>query len=140
MISFSLGAKANLDGFSGSVTWFFNDLRNFIDLNPASGAFYQGKQVWTWKNLAGTTRIVGLEGAMDVSFTEEFYGFSNWSWIWGQIRRDSAAQRLDTAGAFEVVFMPPFEAYFGIGWKEKPLSHNKSHGLAIFCFPTWEYN
>ncbi len=119
MISFSLGAKANLDGFSGSVTWFYNDLRNFIDLKPASGAFYQGKQIWTWKNLAGTTRIVGLEGAMEVSFTEEFYGFSNWSWIWGQIRRDSAAQRLDTAAAFEVVFMPPFKAYFGIGWKEK---------------------
>lgn len=118
-INVSLGAKANLDAFSGSVSWFYKDLRNFIDLRPATGAFYQGKQIWTWKNLAGSTRMVGLEGAVEVSFTDEFYGFSNWSWIWGQHRRDTTAQRIDTAGAFEVVFVPPFKVYFGIGWKEK---------------------
>ncbi|EQB62742.1 MAG: hypothetical protein RBG1_1C00001G0321 [candidate division Zixibacteria bacterium RBG-1] len=118
-INVSLGAKANLDAFSGSVSWFYKDLRNFIDLRPATGALYQGKQIWTWKNLAGSTRMVGIEGAAEVSFTEEFYGFSNWSWIWGQHRRDTTAQRIDTAGAFEVVFVPPFKAYFGIGWKEK---------------------
>ncbi len=118
-VNVSLGAKANLDDFSGSVSWFYKDLRNFIDLRPASGAFYQGKQIWTWKNLAGSTRLVGLEGAVEVSFTDEFYGFSNWSWIWGSHRRDSTAQRIDTAGAFELVFVPPFKAYFGIGWKDK---------------------
>jgi len=118
-INLSLGAKANLDGFSGSVSWFYKDLRNFINLQPTTGAFPPGKQIWTWKNLAGSTRMVGLEGAVEVSFTEEFYGFSNWSWIWGQHRRDTTAQRIDSTGAFEVVFMPPFKAYFGIGWKEK---------------------
>ena len=118
-VNFSLGAKANLDEFSASASWFYKDLKNFIDLQPASGALYQGKQIWTWKNLAGSTRMVGIEGAAEVSFTEEFYGFSNWSWIWGQHRRDTTAQRVDTAGAFEVVFVPPFKAYFGIGWKEE---------------------
>ncbi len=118
-VNLNLGAKANLDDFSGSVCWFYADLRNFIDLKPVPGAFYNGKQVWTWKNLAGTTRMVGLEGALEVSFTDEFYGFSNWSWIWGQHRRDTTDQRIDTAAAFEVVFVPPFKVYFGIGWKDK---------------------
>ena len=117
-ISLDFGFKADLDKFSGSLNYFFSEIDDFVDLGPVPDSFYQGRQVWQWKNLSGRTRILGIESALEGSLTKEFYGFVNASWIWGQQRRNSEEQKADSAGAFEVFFVPPFKAYFGLGWRE----------------------
>ncbi len=117
--SLDAGFKANYDNFSGSLAFFFNEIDNFVDLRPIPDSFYQGsRQVWQWKNLSGTTRILGIEGALEGSLTQQFYGFVNGSWSWGEQRRNAEEQQTDSAGAFEVFFVPPFKAYFGLGWRE----------------------
>ncbi|MCI0530977.1 MAG: TonB-dependent receptor, partial [candidate division Zixibacteria bacterium] len=117
-ISLDFGFKANLDNLSGSMTYFFSEIDDFVDLRPVPDSFYQGRQVWQWKNLSGTTRILGIEAALEGSLTRGFYGFVNSSWTWAQQRRNTEEQKADSAGAFEVFFVPPFKAYLGLGWRE----------------------
>ncbi len=116
--SLDAGFKANYDNFSGSLAFFFNEIGNYVDLRQIPDSFYQGRPVWQWKNLSGTTRILGIEGALEGSLTQQFYGFVNGSWSWGEQRRNSEEQQADSAGAFEVFFVPPFKAYLGLGWRE----------------------
>lgn len=108
-ISVDAGFKFRFARFSGSVTAFVNQLRDFIELRATGDSVtVNGRRqaVWNYENVS-KVRFAGVEGEFEARLPKGFSSFLNTSYQSG-----------DNLTAHRAIYVAPPKIVLGLGWKE----------------------
>ncbi len=108
-ISVDVGVKFRFARFSGGVTTFLNQLRDYIDLRATGDSVtVSGRRqaVWHYENVS-RVRFAGIEGEFEAQLPKGFSGFLNTSYQSG-----------DNLSAHRAIYVAPTKIVAGLGWKE----------------------
>ncbi len=108
-ISVDAGFKFRFARFSGSLTAFLNQLRDFIELRATGDSVtLSGRRqaVWHYENVS-KVRFQGVEGEFEAKLLKGFFSFVNASYQSG-----------DNLSAHRSIYVAPAKIVLGLGWKE----------------------
>ena len=108
-VSVDAGFKFRLARFSGSVTAFLNQLRDFIELRATGDSVtVRGRRqaMWHYENVS-RVRFTGVEAEFETRLPKGFSGFVN-----------AAYQSGDNLSVHRAIYMAPAKIVVGLGWKE----------------------
>lgn len=107
-ISADLGVKFRFDRFSGSVTAFHNQLRDFIELRATGDSVTKSgrrQAVWHYENIS-KVRFQGVEAELEAKLPRGFFSYGNASY-----------QRGDNLSTDRALYVAPAKVVLGLGWK-----------------------
>ncbi|MCI0420194.1 MAG: TonB-dependent receptor, partial [Acidobacteria bacterium] len=108
-VSVDAGFKFRFARFSGSVSAFLNQLRDFIELRATGDSVtVNGRRqaVWNYEN-ESKVRFQGIEGEFEARLPKGFSSFLNTSYLSG-----------DNLTAHRAIYVAPAKIVLGLGWKE----------------------
>ena len=107
--TFDLGFRMNLKKYYGSLTFFYNSVHDFIELESTGDSIRIGHAslpVWHYTNIT-EAEIKGVEGEFQGNLPRNFFGFCNFTY-----------NRGDNITLDQPIFVAPFKATIGLGWKD----------------------
>ncbi|MCI0330163.1 MAG: TonB-dependent receptor [candidate division Zixibacteria bacterium] len=107
-VSVDAGVKFRFLRFSGSVTAFLNQLRDYIELRATGDSVtVSGRRqaVWSYENVS-KVRFQGIEGEFETQLPKGFSSFLNASYQSG-----------DNLSAHRAIYVAPAKIVVGLGWK-----------------------
>ncbi|HXF49513.1 MAG TPA: TonB-dependent receptor [Verrucomicrobiae bacterium] len=108
-VSVDAGVKFRFARFSGGVTAFLNQLRDYIELRATGDSVtVSGRRqaVWNYENTS-RVRFAGIEGEFEAHLPQGFTSFLN-----------SSYQSGDNLSAHRAIYVAPAKIVIGLGWKE----------------------
>jgi len=108
--TFDLGFRLNLKRYYGSLTFFYNSVHDFIELESTGDSLKIGHAsfpVWHYTNIT-EAEIKGVEGEFQGDLPRNFFGFCNFTY-----------NRGDNITLNQPLFVAPFKAAIGLGWKDR---------------------
>ncbi len=108
-VSVDAGIKFRFARFSGGVSAFLNQLRDYIELRATGDSVtVNGRRqaVWNYENVS-SVRFQGIEGEFEAQLLKGFSSFLNTSYQSG-----------DNLSAHRAIYVAPTKIVAGLGWKE----------------------
>ncbi|MGB2697871.1 MAG: TonB-dependent receptor [Candidatus Zixiibacteriota bacterium] len=108
--TFDVGLRVNLEKYYGSLTFFYNSVHDFIELESTGDSIRIGHASlpeWHYTNIT-EAEIKGIEGEFQGDLPRNFFGFCNFTYNEG-----------DNITLDQPIFIAPFKATIGLGWKDR---------------------
>ncbi len=108
--TFDVGFRVNLKKYYGSLTFFYNSIHDFIELESTGDSIKIGHASlpeWHYTNIT-EAEIKGVEGEFQGDLPQSFFGYCNFTY-----------NRGDNITLNQPIFVAPFKAIVGLGWKDR---------------------